>query len=119
MHPQKLMEPIYFTNRSGAVAVSFDNGETLYLPTNRVLDYTEMWQELSEPAEDRLNEFQLRGLARFRERQAGKDADKSVLEAIVQDLRDGRKAEERFYEPPERQYRKLPDSVLVVVADFD
>ncbi len=106
-------------NCKGAVAISFDDGETIYLPTGRVIDRTDMWEEANENLEDQLNEFQTKGLARFRKRQTSDHAGENELASIVRSYREERIAEERFYEPAPVQYRKLPDSVKVIVADFD
>lgn len=38
-------DPIYYRNRSGAVAVSLDDGVTVLLPTNRQITRTEAWDE--------------------------------------------------------------------------
>ena len=107
----------YLRNRSGMVAASHGAGDLLVVPSGNVVDMNEFWSETTEDLADQLTEHQRHVLVRMLERAA---APKSDVEEIVERFARNRKIQEHLDgTEPERVYRELPESVRVIVADFD
>jgi hypothetical protein len=53
----------YYRNRSDMVAVSYDEGNHIILPTGRVIEWFDAWEDVLEDCHAELNADQLRILA--------------------------------------------------------
>ena len=105
----------YYRNRSGLIAVSFDQGDTIILPSGKLMDHTEFWEDVSEDLRAELTPQQEATLARNVEKE-----DKTEMGQIIRRYKQRRKLQERLDgQEPEPVYRTLSDDVKVVVADFD
>ena len=55
--------PLFYQNPKGAYGVSFDEGETLWLPTGKVLSsIPDVWEETDQPEDSLLSAAQLTAL---------------------------------------------------------
>lgn len=105
----------YYRNRTNLVAVSCDQGDTIVLPSGKVMECNNFWEEVTENLRSELTPAQeseiLVQMASI---------DTSPVGEIVRRFSRNRKAQERLDGiSKEPEYRKLPDDVMVVVADFD
>lgn len=108
-------ELFYYRNPTGLIAVSFDQGETIVLPSGKRMEYTHFWEELPDDHHSELTPEQDAVLKSHLEIE-----DKSEMGQIIRKYRQRRLLQERLDGiTPEPTYRKLPEDVMVVVADFD
>lgn len=107
----------YYRNRSGMVAVSYDEGTHIIIPTGRVLEVFDAWQEVTEDCREELNADQLRILERMQE----VTRDDLMGHIINKYARDRRDVERRDGTGDEHNYRirQVPESARVVVASFN
>ena len=107
---------VLYTNSKGGVAISIDGGETLMIADGRTLPVGEtVWTE-GDVDESRLSEVQ----TRYIEDARASTGEMTELQKIAANLRRGRKTHEsEYYRPKEPIKRKLPESALVIAADFD
>lgn len=110
------VDPVYYRNRAGAIALSLDDGDTLVLPTGQRIDLNPMWEEVDPVEEGSLTKPQQEAIAEARAAPAP-----STLDTIIKDYGRARRDASRDYGPGSegRPIRRLPEDVLVVVADFD
>lgn len=105
----------YFRNRSGLVAVSCDEGDTLILPTGKIMEFNEFWEDVEEDLKSQLTTPQDAALQRMIAR-----IDQSEIGGIVRTYSRNKRIQERLdgvdHEPV---YRTLSPDAIVVVADFD
>lgn len=107
----------YYRNRSGLVAVSYDEGTNIILPTGRIIEWIEAWEEVAEDCHGELNADQIRILEKM---QAVK-RDGPMGHIINRYARDRRDVEHRDGTGPENAYRirEIPEGARVVVASFN
>ena len=109
------MELVYYKNRSGLIAVSCDFGDLIILPTGKVMENSEFWEEVGEDLRSQLTPPQEAALKRAIER-----IDTRPVGDIVRQYSRDKRTQDRLngieHEPV---YRKLSEDVMVVVADFD
>lgn len=103
----------YFTTANGLVAVSLDDGVTILLPTGRNIAPTEVWEEVDDDLEDRLNEVQKKALDEFRSKPL------TTMERIVRDLTKNRSLQARHFRQPGRPHKVLSEDAVVVKSSFD
>ena len=109
------IELLYYRNPTGLIAVSFDQGETIILPSGKRMPLTQFWEELPEDYRSDLTKEQESLLKVHLEIE-----DKSEMGQIVRRYRQRRIVQERLDGiTPDPTYRKVSADVLVVVADFD
>jgi hypothetical protein len=110
----------YYRNRTGLVAVSYDEGDTLILPTGKVVESWTMaegaWEETPEDLFSVLSDKQREALEILVAAQ-----DDSEMGEIVANYTKARKAMARQPNAPPREvvYRRLGEAHLVVKSDFD
>ena len=114
------MEPVYYRNCAGMIAISVDDGDSLVLPNGRVIETNSMWEE-TEPAPQSLTERQQEILKKVTDQETANDKASAVLAGIVKGYSRTRRIVDRDFGPgPEdRPIRRLSEDVLVVLADFD
>jgi len=107
----------YYRNRSGLVAVSYDEGTNIILPTGRIIELIDAWEEVTEDCHDELNADQIRILALMQTT----IRDDPMGHIINRYARDRRDVERRDGTGPENSYkiRELPEGARVVVASFN
>lgn len=108
------MDLTYFKNRSGMVAVSYDGGDTIIIPSGKTMDHNVFWEDVADDLRSELTPEQegplQRAIARY---------DSSPMGDIIRTYGRNRKLAERLDGiEPEPVYRKLPDSVRVIVSDL-
>lgn len=113
----KHMELSYYCNRSGLVAVSYDEGNNIILPTGRIIELIDTWEEVSDDCHGDLNEEQLRILSRM---QITQRTD-LMGHIINQYSRDRREVERRDGTGDNHNYkiREVPEGALVVSSSFN
>lgn len=106
----------YYRNRSNMVAVSYDEGNNIIIPTGRVIEVIDAWEEFPEDCYNDLNADQIRILKFMQEGQRTDEMGK-IINRFGRELR----AEEHRDCGPDNSYRirELPESVRVVVASFN
>ena len=109
-----ILDIIYYTNPMGAVSVSYDEGETIVLPTGRRIPLNRIWEESEEDMEPKLSPPQQAELALFRAR-----PPMTEIEQIAWDLRKQRLANARFYAEPEVARIVIPESAQVVMSEIE
>jgi hypothetical protein len=110
------MELQFFKNKSGTlIAVSYDDGDTIVLPSGKVMEVTDAWEDVVEDLTSELSEQQNRILANWRSSRGN-----SEMGALVRNYSRNRKLqEERDGTEREPERRRISPDVLVVVSDFD
>jgi len=107
----------YFRNRSGLVAVSYDEGVNIILPTGRIIELIDAWKEVDEDCHKELNDDQLRILTRMqsatRDDQMGRIINRYARDRRDVERRDGTGIEHNF------RIRDIPEGARVVVASFN
>lgn len=104
----------YYQNPTGLIAVSYNQGETIILPSGKEMEITQFWEELSDDLFESLNDVQTRILKGEWDKNGddiGQIARRFRINKNKEDTANGNN------KPP--VHRKLSDNVLVVVADFD
>ena len=105
----------YYRNRSGLVAVSCDEGDTIILPNGKVMEHNDFWEDAQEDLRAELTPQQEAALKRAEAR-----VDNSEMGQIIRKYSRSRKEQERLDGVEHEPIRRKPsDDVLVVVADFD
>lgn len=104
----------YLTNPSGLVAVSHDRGETIIIPSGKVMHAIPPWEEVSEDLFSQLTDKQREVLAMFINHPEPTGMDK-----IIRDYQKRRDAYEQKHQIVHDAPRPLPmsDRVAVVKAD--
>lgn len=107
---------VLYTNNKGGVAISIDGGETLMIADGRFLPVGEtVWTE-GDVDESRLSDAQ----TKYVEDARSLSGEMTELQKIAANLRRDRRARESdYYRPKEPIKRKLPESALVIAAEFD
>ena len=107
---------VLFTNSKGKVAVSIDGGETLMVADGRILPVGEtVWTE-GDAEESQLSALQTQYVEDARKTAS----EMTDLQKIAANMRRDRKNHEsEYYRPKEPIRRKLPESALVIAAEFD
>lgn len=109
------MELFYYRNRSGLISVSCDQGDTIVLPSGKVMEHNEFWEDTTDDLRAELTPEQEAALQRQLARQ-----DNSEMGQIVRRFSRNRKDQERLDGvEPDPVRRRLSADVLVIVADFD
>lgn len=113
-----VFEILFYRNPRGGVAFSPDEGETVVVPIGRRIPLTPVWkEEVDEDAEEMekfLTPVQLQMLEEFRER-----PPMTQIEQMAWELGRRERLAEKDYVQPEPEYRKILDSAIVVVSDFE
>lgn len=107
----------YYRNRSGLVAVSYDEGTHIIVPTGRILEVFDAWQDVVDDCYGELNADQLRTL----ERMKSVERDDPIGHIINRYARDRRDVERRdgTGDAPNFRIRPVPEWALVVAASFN
>jgi hypothetical protein len=106
----------YYRNRSGMVAVSYDEGNNIIIPTGRIIELIDAWEEVPEDCRSELNADQLRILESMQKSQRT-DAMGHIINSFGRENRDAQRRDVG----PDNSYRirELPESARVVVASFN
>lgn len=106
----------YYRNRSGLVAVSYDDGDTVVVPTGRVLEVTEAWTDVEDDCHAELTPEQLRILERMvplqRTDELGGIISRFSRNRRAVERRDGTGATDNY------RIRPIPENAGVVVSAF-
>lgn len=112
----KPMELFYYRNRSGLVAVSYDDGVNIILPTGRIIELIDAWEE-AEDCHAELNADQLRILEKVqsmtRTDTMGHIINRHALSRREMERLDGTGDEHNY------RIREIPEGARVVVASFN
>ena len=110
-----MIEPFYYLNsRNGMVALSIDEGETMMLPSGKVLSVRpEVWELEPEDLEDDLSLKQQAFLAHHKEK-----PPMDYIEQLAWKLRKGRLAVAKDFAQAPEPRKKAPASAMVVKSDF-
>lgn len=107
----------YYRNRSGLVAVSYDEGNNIIIPTGRVIEIIDAWEEDPGDCHKELNHDQVRILDEMILKQRD-DEMNGIINKFSRMRRDvGRR--EGTWDDNSYKIRDLPDNAKVVVAEFD
>lgn len=109
-----MTEPLFYRNCVGAVALSVDDGETVWIPQGRNIPLTPAWKWTDEDGlEACLNDVQTKALEHARNAPPLSD-----LEQMAEKLRKGQLKTKKDYRQS-RVFRQVSESVLVVKSDPD
>lgn len=104
---------LYFVTEKGLVAVSFDEGLTIILPSGKALKPTEVWEETDEDLEHRLSDAQLAALRLMRQ------APVTELDALVQKHLHRTIRDNQGYRQARAPAREVGENALVIKSDLD
>lgn len=111
------MELFYYRNRSGLVAVSYDDGVNIILPTGRIIGLIDAWEEVPDDCHGELNADQLRILEKVQSRtrtdQMGHLINRYSLSRREVERLEGTGDEHNY------RIREIPEGARVVVASFN
>jgi hypothetical protein len=109
---------LYYRNSRGGVAFSPDEGETVVVPKGRRIPITSVWQEIDDEDEEDilpgLTPIQVQILEEAKQR-----PPMTELEQMAWELGRRERLAERDYAPPENEFRRILESAIVVVSDFE
>lgn len=112
-----IFDILYYRNARGGVAFSPDEGETVVVPIGRRIPITPVWKETDEDAEDLeplLTPVQSQILEEFKQK-----PPMTRIEQMAWELGRRERLAEKDYAQPEPEHRKLLESAIVVVSDFE
>jgi len=108
-------EPLYYRNCKGDVALSLDDGETIWTPQGRNIPMTPSWEWTDEEdLEVLLSTPQAQALERSR-----KAPPLTELEQLVDTFHKRQLAARKDFRQAPRPLRQVRESVLVVTSDPD
>lgn len=110
------LQILFYVNGRGGYAVSVDDGETLFLSSGKTIPQAgTVWQEaLDEDVEPRLSAQQRQVVAEVRARPPARG-----VAAITEQYRADRIFASRHYAQPDPEPVSVPESALVIKAEFD
>lgn len=109
-----MIDLFYYRNRTGLVAVSYDEGNTIVVPAGRVIPVTDAWEEVTDDCSTELTPEQRKTLDTMLPRQRT-DEMGHIINAFsrrrrIVEARDGVNTESRV--------RPIPEGASVVVSDI-
>ena len=113
-------DPWYYLNPSGKVAFSMDEGDTLCLPSGKLIPYQDAWEEVQDDLQGKLTPTQAKTLGAM-QKAAEERSRLTGIDKIADDLVTRGKAERKKarYAEPKPVYPKISESALVVTSDPD
>jgi len=108
-------ELLFYRNKIGAVAISVDDGETVWIPSGRNLPLTLAWEWTDEPGLETLLTPQQNKVLE----EAKNAPPLTEIEKMAEDLRKRQRDAQKDYFQPPPPHRRVRESVLVVTSDPD
>jgi len=113
-------DPWYYRNPKGLVAISVDEGETVCIPSGKVLPWAEAWEETMDNLGAELTPAQQAVIDKI-ELEAQERANLTGIDKMVADLEDrtiAERAKHEWVEKP-REHPVLPEGAQVICSDPD